>query len=39
MGNFYDDNDDLRFYVERGLDWETLVRLTEYDYRRSSLSS
>jgi 3-(methylthio)propanoyl-CoA dehydrogenase len=33
MGNFYDDNDDLRFYVERGLDWERLVRLTEYDFK------
>jgi len=33
MANFYSDNDDLRFYVERGLDWEPMVRLTEYDYR------
>lgn len=33
MGNFFDDNDDLRFYLEKGLDWEPLVRLTEYDFR------
>ena len=33
MANFYKDNDDLRYYVERGIDWEPLVRLTEYLYR------
>lgn len=33
MGNFYDDNDDLAFYIDRGIDWEPLVRLTEYDFR------
>jgi alkylation response protein AidB-like acyl-CoA dehydrogenase len=33
MSNFYEDNDDLRWYVERGIDWEPLVRLTEYDFR------
>ena len=33
MGNYYKDNDDLRYYIERGLDWEPLVRLTEFDYR------
>ncbi|MEZ4236462.1 MAG: acyl-CoA dehydrogenase family protein [Myxococcota bacterium] len=34
MGNFYEDNDDLRFYLEGGgIDWEPLVRLTEYDFR------
>ncbi len=33
MANFYDDNDDLRFYVERGLDWDRLVRLPEHDFR------
>jgi len=31
MGSFYDDNDDLRFYIERAVDWEPLVRLTEVD--------
>lgn len=30
MGNFYDDNEDLQFYLERGIDWTTLVDLSEY---------
>lgn len=33
MGSFYRDNDDIRFYVERGIDWEPLVGLTEYNFR------
>ncbi|MBW2522577.1 MAG: acyl-CoA dehydrogenase family protein [Deltaproteobacteria bacterium] len=33
MANYFTDNDDLQFYFERGLDWEPLVKLTEYDYR------
>ncbi len=33
MGNFYEDNDDLRFYLERGIDWAPLVELTEYEWR------
>jgi hypothetical protein len=33
MPSFYEDNDDLRFYVERGIDWAPLVHLTEYDGR------
>ena len=33
MANFYDDNADLRFYVDHGIDWEPLVRMTEYGYR------
>ncbi|MFM1918523.1 MAG: hypothetical protein RLZZ303_157 [Candidatus Hydrogenedentota bacterium] len=33
MANFYEDNDDLRFYMERYIDWEPLVRLTEYNYK------
>ena len=32
MANFYRDNDDLRFYMERGLDWAPLVELTEYGF-------
>lgn len=32
MSNFYKDNDDLRFYFERYLDWDPIVRLTEADY-------
>lgn len=33
MPNFYEDNEDLRFYIERYLNWEPLVRMTEYDYK------
>lgn len=33
MANFYRDNDDLRYYVERGLDWGPLVEATEYGWR------
>ena len=33
MANFYSDNEDLQFYVERAIDWEPLVRLTEYLYK------
>jgi hypothetical protein len=33
MGSFYDDNADLRWYLETGIDWEPIVRLTEYDWK------
>ncbi len=33
MGNFYRDNDELQYYLERGVDWAPLVRLTEFDFR------
>lgn len=33
MANFYTDNDDLRWYLEHGIDWEPLVRTTEADFR------
>ncbi len=33
MANFYDDNADIRFYVERGIDWEPIVRLTEHEFQ------
>ncbi|MCK6503914.1 acyl-CoA dehydrogenase family protein [Myxococcota bacterium] len=33
MPSFYDDNDDLRWYVDHGIDWEPIVRLTEYDWK------
>jgi 3-(methylthio)propanoyl-CoA dehydrogenase len=29
MGNFFTDNDDLTFYVERGIDWRGLAKLYE----------
>lgn len=31
MPNVYEDNSDLRWYVEKGVDWDLLVRLTEYE--------
>lgn len=33
MGNFYDDNEDLRYYLERGVDWASLAAVTEMDFR------
>lgn len=33
MANFYEDNDDLRWYVETGIDWAPIVRLTEHDFK------
>ncbi len=33
MANFFHDNQDLKFYVEKGIDWEPLVRATEMDFR------
>jgi alkylation response protein AidB-like acyl-CoA dehydrogenase len=31
--NFFTDNDDLQFYFERGIDWDTVVRVTEHGTR------
>lgn len=33
MSDFIKDNDDLLFYLEKGIDWPTLIRLTEHDGR------
>ena len=33
MANFYDDNDDLKYYVENYIEWEPLIKLTEYDFK------
>ena len=33
MANFLTDNADLRYYLERGIDWGPLVEITEYLYR------
>ncbi len=33
MANFFTDNHDLQYYFEKGVDWEPLVRLTEYDFK------
>jgi alkylation response protein AidB-like acyl-CoA dehydrogenase len=29
MANFFKDNDDLRYYFDRGIDWDALVKATE----------
>jgi len=33
MANFFDDNDDLRWYFDHGIDWDPIVRLAEWDFR------
>jgi len=33
MANYYLDNEDLQFYVKRGIDWDPVVEITEYGYR------
>lgn len=33
MGNYFKDNDDLRYYIEQGIDWGPIVDVTEYGYR------
>ncbi|PRP99077.1 Acyl-CoA dehydrogenase [Enhygromyxa salina] len=33
MANFFDDNDDLRWYFDHGLDWDPIVRLAEWNFR------
>ncbi len=32
MANYYRDNEDIRFYMDRGIDWGPLVELTEYGF-------
>ena len=33
MGNFFTDNDDLRFHFEEAIDWTPLVEVTELGHR------
>jgi 3-(methylthio)propanoyl-CoA dehydrogenase len=33
MASFYSDNDDIRFYLNEGVDWATLAEVTEYGWR------
>ncbi len=33
MENFFLDNEDLRYYVESGIDWAPLIKLTEHNYQ------
>ncbi|MFH2008921.1 MAG: acyl-CoA dehydrogenase family protein [bacterium] len=33
MANFYLDNEDLQFYMKKGIDWGPIVEITEYGYQ------
>src|SRR5690349_6835766 len=33
MGSFFTDNDDIQWWFEKGIDWASLVEVTEYGYR------
>lgn len=33
MGNFFEDNADLKFYMDKGIDWATLYKLAEPDLK------
>lgn len=33
MANFFADNDDLQFYFEKGLDWDPLARVSEWNFK------
>ncbi|NJK33171.1 MAG: hypothetical protein HC927_12620 [Deltaproteobacteria bacterium] len=33
MANFFADNDDLHYYFDKGIDWDPVVRITEWDYK------
>ncbi|MGE0320722.1 MAG: acyl-CoA dehydrogenase family protein [Polyangiaceae bacterium] len=33
MSNYFKDNADLAYYFERGIDWESLVRVTENNFK------
>ncbi len=32
MANFFKDNEDLRYYFDKGIDWDSLVRITEHEF-------
>ena len=32
MANFFKDNDDLQYYFDKGIDWDSVVRITEHDF-------
>jgi alkylation response protein AidB-like acyl-CoA dehydrogenase len=32
MANFFKDNDDLQYYFDKGIDWDSLVRITEHEF-------
>lgn len=33
MASFYSDNEDIRYYVEKGVDWAKLAEVSEYGWR------
>ncbi|MFO0561231.1 MAG: acyl-CoA dehydrogenase family protein [Polyangiales bacterium] len=33
MSNYFNDNEDLRWYVDRGIEWAPLIEATEYGFR------
>ncbi|MFN3603164.1 MAG: acyl-CoA dehydrogenase family protein [Leptonema sp. (in: bacteria)] len=33
MANFYEDNQDLQFYVEKEIKWDEIVRVVEFDFK------
>lgn len=33
MANFYEDNQDLQFYVEKEIPWDEIVRVVEFDFK------
>ena len=35
MSNFFNDNADLRYYFEKGIEWAPLADVTEYGYRQA----
>ena len=35
MANFFKDNDDLQFYFDKAVDWDSLVRITEHEFSDS----
>ena len=32
MANFFKDNDDLQYYFDKGVDWDSLAQITEHDF-------
>ena len=33
MANYYDDNEDMKFYVEKAIDWDPIVAAVERDFK------
>ena len=37
MANFFKDNEDLQYYFDKGVDWDSLVRITEHEFADAEL--